>query len=302
LFGGVADLEEEYLLNGNRFAFFVFSLALRMSSCRLGNKKSGTKKFRKTVKISKIYKFSKSFIWMSLVRKFTCYKPCKAPEMRTILLLFIHFFSLQAQAQVPKTNSNSPFDFRSDPAQSKYVSFNRDTTELKINTHYNRILDSAYKLDKNYDFEFRLWKRYLSNNFDNVFIMRLRNNQWTASYYDRNNGIIDRIIFTERPVDQSRLNQLWELLVQNNVLTLPDQRALNERMVTYVVDTTNPQYGRIKKVNITDGILYCFELSTPTKKRFYSYGNPQVYLKHYGNIEELYNAVVIILLIEKFLG
>lgn len=139
-------------------------------------------------------------------------------------------------------------------------------------------------------------------NFDDVFILTLKSNKWVARYFDLKDSNRSGRKLTERPVDQSKVEQLWELLVQNNVLTLPDQKALRERMVTYVVDTNNLAYGNPGSLTMTDGIMYSFELRTPAKRRFYSYGNPYACLKRYGNIQELYNVVIIIMLIEKFLG
>ena len=110
------------------------------------------------------------------------------------------------------------------------------------------------------------------------------------------------MVFTERKVNQDAVNQLWELLVQNNVLTLPTQNSLENKFVKYVVDTADLQSGRHRKIVTVDGILYGFELLTPNRRRYYSYGNPKVYLDNYGNVKELFNAVSIIMIIQKFLG
>lgn len=212
--------------------------------------------------------------------------------MRISLFLYLFLFA---------TSSFAQFDFKSDTKRARNVSFKGDTSS-NINYKLDQIIDSAYKLDKNYDFEFRLWKRHLMFNFDNVFILTLKNNSWTVRYFDRNNGLRDETKFTERPVDQSKVNQLWELLVENNVLTLPDESLLQDRMVRYIIDTTNLHAGTIQKTDATDGILYCFELLTPHKKKYYNYGCPNFLLERYGNIKELYNAVLLVLLIQKFLG
>ena len=223
--------------------------------------------------------------------------------MRTFLLIAVLILSLHAQAQTP------PFDFTVNKRRPPYVSFRGDTSEPNVNGSYDRmleddrLLDSAYGLGKNYEFEFRLWERHFHSNDNTVFILTLKNNQWTARYFAHDIRRPNGIAYSEQPVDQSKVYQLWELLVQNDVLTLPDKGVLQDRLVLYRVDTTNLQKsGGIITKRMDGGPVYGFELRAPTKKRFYSYADPYTDLKQFGNIKELYHATVIILLIQKFLG
>lgn len=220
--------------------------------------------------------------------------------MRCTLFIILLSFTLHGYAQTSNKKVYPPFDFTSDSVKRGMVSFEADTAESKLNLQYNHLVDSAFHLDSTYEFEFRLWKRHLHPNLDNVYVLTLKDNKWKARYFDLGAGLGNK--FTERKVNQLQVNQLWELMVENNVLTLPDQKLLFDRMQKYVVDTTNLQSATISKGDVTDGILYCFELSSPGKKKYYSYHCPAHFLDLFGNIKELYNAVIIIMLIQKYLG
>ncbi|MBB5437766.1 hypothetical protein HDC92_001440 [Pedobacter sp. AK017] len=202
-------------------------------------------------------------------------------------------------AQETKKNVRPPFDFKTDTVRSRFISFQEASTS-EVNAAYNRSVDSTFHLDKNYIFELRLWKRHLSYNFDDVFILRLKNNKWTARYFDLKDSFGDKTKFTERKVDQTKADQLWVKLVENKVLTIPDEKVLQDRLLLYKIDSANIDLV-IQRISMTDGVLYGFELSTPDKKRHFSYSNPESLLKYYGNVEELYRVVIINMLIQKFL-
>lgn len=167
---------------------------------------------------------------------------------------------------------------------------------------YDRALDSQYQLGKDGSFEFRLKQFHLHHNLDNVFVMSLKQGKWVARYFDRNNGIHDGLVFTERAVDQAPVNQLWKLLVDKRVLTLPSQGKIANRLVGYKVDTANLPYGYTTHLEVIDGVEYEFSLHAPTGHRHYSYYSPQAYLNKFSNVEELFDAVMLIALVKKFLG
>ena len=200
-------------------------------------------------------------------------------------------------------NSYGQFDFKPSHEMSKRVAFAEDVKEKVSVNGMDRMLDSLFRLEKNFDFEFRYWETGLTNISTKAFILTLRNKKWSARYFHYNKDWQkDGKSLSEVQVDQSKLDQLWELLVHNNVLTLPSQDSLKNRMVKFVIDTAFLGFGHEEHFAIDDGILYEFELSNPEKKRVYWYGCPQLFLKQYGNIEELFNAVELILLIQRYLG
>jgi hypothetical protein len=221
--------------------------------------------------------------------------------MRILLLACLCLLFVFSHAQ--RQRLPSPFNIDADTTKTTYISFFGDTsTPTTCGMQYDKSLDSQYRLGLDYTFEFRLRQYHLENNFDNVFVLTLKQGKWSARYFDRNNGIHGRIVFTERVVDQSPVNQLWQLLVQNEVLTLPSQVALSERLVSYIVDTSSLHYPNMKYLYVTDGVAYEFSLQTPTQQRHYSYRCPQAYLSQFGNVKELFQAVMLITLIKKFLG
>jgi hypothetical protein len=221
--------------------------------------------------------------------------------MTRLLLPYLCFLSVCSHAQ--RHRLPSPFNFDADTIKTSYISFAGDTSASSIwSKRYDKALDSQYHFGLDYSFELRLKQFHLGSNFDNVFVLTLKQGKWAARYFDRNIETHDRIVFKERMVDQSFVNQLWQLLVENEVLTLPSQGALRARLVGYQIDTTNLPYANMSHLDVTDGAAYEFSIRTPTGQRHYSYACPQAYLKKYSNVKELFHAVMLIMLIEKFLG
>lgn len=226
-------------------------------------------------------------------------------KLRYSLLFIMAICTVQMKAQGVITPSvarpiRDPFDFKVNPRSLKTIEFEAGKT-ASFSEVDNRVIDSLFLLDKNYDFEFRLWSRYSSMNFNNVFILRLSNNTWTARYFDLNECYGDPKKFKERTVDQSKVHQLWSMLVRNKVLTLPDMKELQSQMVNYEIDTT-ALLIQGRGTQVMDGVLYSFELLTPAKKRYYSYANPSIYMKLYSSIAALAYAQLNVLVIQKFLG
>jgi len=216
------------------------------------------------------------------------------------LLFVMIFFSVNAIAQV-KSYSSFPYPFR----------FTRDEIvpntnfigdSIKKCSHCDSKLDSILNLDKDYDFQLRLWKDGFS--CISLFVLTYKNQKWEARYFDKFNLRKELVSgrkmgIGERKVNPSMLKQLWWLMERNDILTLPDQKLIRDRLTTYYVDTTT--YGLSKSTLVsTDGIGYTFELKSPTKTRCYSYSNPESYYKEY-KIKELAEVVSTVKIVEKFL-
>ena len=209
-----------------------------------------------------------------------------------ILCLFLFSASLFGQ-----------FDFRRDPYLSKKIDFVPDTVQKFTNVRKPFFVDSIFKLEKDYDFQFRFWNSGIFTPSTSVFILTQRNKKWSARYFAPNRDWQkDGKQIIEIAVDQSKLDQLWELLVMNDVLALTTQQEIKTPMVKFEIDTSNLVNASGRRLSINDGVLYEFELMKPSSSRHYSYHCPQTYLKYYTHIIEFYNASVIILLINKYLG
>jgi hypothetical protein len=182
------------------------------------------------------------------------------------------------------------------------IDFKGDSVSTDNFSRLSFLIDSAYKLDKTYDFEFRLWTNPSLVTYTNVFILSQKNKIWTARFFEYNGNQKQKL--SEKTVDQSKLDSLWARLTVNQVLTLPSQDSLKNKMKIFVADTSYvlDEEDTYKRLMMTDGAMYYFELATQNKRRSYSYHCPQGYSKLYPNIEELYRAYAIIILVRKYLG
>jgi hypothetical protein len=216
--------------------------------------------------------------------------------MKTIFIICLSIICKVSLAQ---------FNFRSTDSLSKNVAFIPDPKSANNPIGNNHSVDSIFRLQKEYSFQFRYWKEGSTIASTTVFILTLQNKKWTAKCYVPNKRWqADNKYFIEKAVDQTKLDQLWELMANYHVLTLPTQAKLQDRMVRYTIDTAHLGYGggSIQRINMTDGILYNFQLIDSKGTKSYWYSCPQMYLQHFGNILELYDASIIILLIKKYLG
>ena len=169
----------------------------------------------------------------------------------------------------------------------------------------DRQLDSAFKLSKEFDFQFRLWKDAGSSMNTCVFIMTLSNKKWTASYFHFNPHWKEdcRWVMLEEKVDSSKLIQLWERLRQNNILTLtPETSEMRDKKIQYTIDTSILDIPHAKMIEFLDGTAYNFELIKPLKRRTFDYGDPEANFKEYPCIKEYAQATMIIYLIKRYLG
>jgi hypothetical protein len=160
------------------------------------------------------------------------------------------------------------------------------------------LLNKSARLDTSFDFEFRLWSRHALIDLSEVFVMSWKASKWHARYFQFQKGK-----FIERPVNQGRLDSLWAEVTYHKVLILPDQNILRDHMRKYIADTSYVlnKDAEYSSAQVSDGISYRFELAGKSKKRTYEYHCPAAYLTLYPNIEELYRAYAIIILIRKYL-
>jgi hypothetical protein len=194
-------------------------------------------------------------------------------------------FAYQAYSQI---------DFRNDPASvnDKYTNYQ----------DLNRRADQKLGLTNDFDFEFRLWTNESLANFYSLFILRLKNDAWSARYveYDGSSKT-----WEASGVDQEGLDRLWYALERQKVLTLPTQDSIRDKMKIYAADTTAVFYSQAdvyKTATITDGIGYRYELKNKTKQRAYNYHSPKGYLEPFPNVEEFYRAYAIVALVRRQLG
>ena len=143
-------------------------------------------------------------------------------------------------------------------------------------------IDSVYNLEREFDFEIRLWTS-ISNRFGvELFILSLKNKNWTARCFELSKEARG---FLEKPVSQNGLPELWERLRRENILSIPDEDDLLDSIGNPVENT------------LIDGVIYRFELLSKNSNRSIYYRCPNELSKDYSYIPQLKNISVIINLI-----
>jgi hypothetical protein len=192
------------------------------------------------------------------------------------------------------------------------INFIGDSLDSHRQSERDRVVDSVFHLNKNYDFQFRLWQEGMNNFSINVFVLTLKNGSWNArafqfigigkgKYSWKSNPY-----YTEINVKQDSLDMLWERLVSNDILTLPTEESIRKPEQFFSMDTSLLyKSGKVYEgysIVWIDGVQYDFEIFGKDKSRFYTFSSPINRLRRYPQIEELYKAASIILLIKNYLG
>ena len=146
------------------------------------------------------------------------------------------------------------------------------------------------------EFEFRYWKVALMTGARELLIIRqMRTGTWNSTRYQFCYNDSLRRYHIVSQIDSSLTNwkQSWLDLVNENILTLPDEKIARKSW----------QKPDGSMVIITDGELYHFELITKRRKRAYNYENPDGYLATYGpNFPDLVDVNNIISTLAKCFG
>lgn len=196
------------------------------------------------------------------------------------ILIIIMLFAIKSSAQI---------NFRNESGSHP---INDEKLEKEINKNF--------KIPQNNELEFRLYTLPTLTTSSSLFVMRLNNKIWEAHLFRKNHNSS----WVAEDVDNNGLDNLWSKLDKNQVLTLPDQEDIKDKMKIFKADTTAvlEDWGHMQ-TQVMDGVIYHFELTQYNYcKRAYSYHCPYTYLQKYPNIEELYRAYAIIILVYKHLG
>lgn len=142
-------------------------------------------------------------------------------------------------------------------------------------------------IDKNIAFEFRLW---VSTFTEEPVLLRLTYDNdciWRAEKYVVNE---EKVIKLEILLPNN-WDELWDSLVANNILTLPDNPPIIHHEIAKEGEIPNVENA------ITDGTSYTVELLSKEKSRQYSLSNPVGYFLFYKNSKPLkdFNKILEIL-------
>lgn len=133
------------------------------------------------------------------------------------------------------------------------------------------------KLDNQVNFELRLWVSGMSGTTGLFRLTYDNDGKWNAGKYVVENR---KVIYTIINLNEN-WNKIWDRLLLNNILSLPDNPKLEgkkfvENGVTYT-----------SEVAITDGTGYKVELLSRENNRQYTIHNPTGYFKFYSDSKPL---------------
>ena len=178
-------------------------------------------------------------------------------------------------------------------------------------TFRNQALSSLLKLPaiQQSNIEVRAFKDRGITNGGEVLILRNVDSGWEAFLYKYYYKMSKRKVLNKlRKMDiipllpKSGWSEFWNALKENQLLSLPDDHLIEDKK------RGPAEYNKIrkavgyKKVHILDGTSYDVEVKVNGLLRYYSYRNPESYLEHFPQVEELQNFSNIIRLIREEFG
>ena len=149
-------------------------------------------------------------------------------------------------------------------------------------------LDSISKFDHTNDFELRLFVSVDYFKKGTVFLMASKKGHWYAKFFESFRDTLTH--FKETIIRTDSISHLWNDLLNNNVLTIPNSWDLRDSVKL----EPNSQ--------VLDGTNYIIELISKDSKRRYSYHCPKSMMEEYPYILAYKNVVTIIKLIYRFCG
>ncbi len=186
------------------------------------------------------------------------------------LLLFGHISF--GQTTIRGITSIKTDGFTSDSVnKSPNIAFNDRIKLLQIN-------QSKAKVD------IRLYRLHSLSNTKTLRRLFLVDTTWNAVEYDEWNKPVK--IKKYKLKAKSNFDSLFSRLLSYNILTLPNQTDLKNKM-RKVVGVDEEGYEIIKAFHVTDGESYTIEIRIGSNFRVYQFINPDSYSKVYENVSEL---------------
>ena len=128
---------------------------------------------------------------------------------------------------------------------------------------------------------------YRIQSLSNTMIVRrlyLVDTRWNSvEYYEMNEPVK---ITKYKLKAKYNFDNLFSQLLAYNILTLPNQSDLKNKMRKEVEVTDDGETGE-RKIYVTDGESYTVEIKIGNKFRVYRFDNPDVYSKFYNKVSEL---------------
>ena len=200
------------------------------------------------------------------------------------------------------------------------IDFDSDSIKAPI---YPEITQKIKKLNTNFDFQLRFW----SYRQGWVFVMTMRDNNWCCQSYNFSFNKKKKIKIKKNNIIDPNCDSIWNYLVANNVLNLPDMELIEKDMYITVmpelveketIDIQNEEFLPVNSITndatvikqterklrhlIADGGSYSLELLKGNKYKRIVYRNPVAYAEIYKNVEELQEMSNIIQFIYEILN
>jgi len=121
---------------------------------------------------------------------------------------------------------------------------------------------------------------------------------WHAVEYDEWNKPVK--IKKYKLKAKSNFDSLFSQLISYNILTLPNQSDLKNKM-RKDVQVDEEGFTTESKIYVTDGESYTMEIKIESEFRVYQFDNPDSYSKFYNNVPELQDYLKIVQCFDKLL-
>jgi ABC-type Fe3+/spermidine/putrescine transport system ATPase subunit len=141
--------------------------------------------------------------------------------------------------------------------------------------------------------EIRIYAGGGITNYSSLFRMyKDKTNKWTAEFYEHYAKVDGQTeLRTERRTVESKndMEFVWNGMLRTNIESLPNMSEIKYKMRERgKVELVDGEYQLMwKSKQIMDGIGYKVQIKTELTSNEIDYDNPESYLKHYSEVDEL---------------
>jgi hypothetical protein len=139
------------------------------------------------------------------------------------------------------------------------------------------------------EFEIRYYKHFSLSNTKNLKIIKYNKGKWQVVLYEEWNRPVK--IKKRALTPTSEFDAFVKFLIDKNILSLPDQSQLYDRMKKTTTLKGRPAF---QKILVADGYSYSVEIKQGDAFRIYCFSNPKSYADFYDHIPEFKDYVAIV--------
>lgn len=176
--------------------------------------------------------------------------------------------------------------------------FTSDSVNKSPNTAFNDRIKLLQIDQSTANVDIRLYRLHSLSNTKTLRRLFLFDTIWNAVEYVEWNKPVK--IKKYKLKAKSNFDSLFSQLLSYNILTLPNQTDLKNKM-RKVVGVDEEGYEIIKVLRFTDGESYTLEIKIGSNFRVYHFSNPDSYSKAYENVSELKDYLSIVQSFDKLL-